>query len=216
MMAAGGDAGYRVGGTGGPARNVVHAVLSLGAVSALWLLPAGHGRAVLVAAAVVAVSTDLIRLQSSRVSHYFLDIFGRLLRADETHRFCRATSLAVGFGLTALIFPAQLAVAGMLYAGIADPAASWVGRRFGRHRFRNGKSVEGSTAFFIVAVGVGILLPGLGIAAALAVASLLAALELGLGGKGENLLLPIAGTVAVWMVASCCFGGQGGLTGLVG
>lgn len=43
----------------------------------------------------------------------------------------------------------------MLFLVIGDPTAAWVGTFYGKHRFSNGKSVEGIVAFIVVCSVVG-------------------------------------------------------------
>ncbi|NJF25198.1 diacylglycerol/polyprenol kinase family protein [Thermococcus sp. Bubb.Bath] len=59
------------------------------------------------------------------------------------------------FALASLIviyfFDRNIAVAAITVATLGDAMAAIIGVRFGRHRFKNGKSLEGSLAYFITA-----------------------------------------------------------------
>ncbi|WP_048151120.1 diacylglycerol/polyprenol kinase family protein [Palaeococcus ferrophilus] len=48
-------------------------------------------------------------------------------------------------------FPPDIAVGAIAVATLGDAVAAMVGKPFGKHRFKNGKSVEGSIAYFAVA-----------------------------------------------------------------
>lgn len=96
--------------------------------------------------------------------------------------------------------PAAYAAA-ILTLALGDTAAALIGRSFGRHRYAVGrarKSVEGSCAFFAVAVLVGALVPGaLGLAAVAAFA-LATTLAEALAGDGlDNAAIPLAGLLAL-------------------
>lgn len=182
-------------------RSLAHLGLSIPAVAVLWWLPSPYGSIVLVLSAVLALLTDLLRLHNPRVARLFAGLVGEMFRPEEELRLCRATTLAAGFALVAVLFPVQPAVAGMLYAGMADPAASLVGRRFGRSRYGNGKSLSGAAAFAVVALGIGICLPFISFLQACLLALGLAALEVAWGRWDDNLLLPLAGAAGVWFLS---------------
>ncbi len=50
-----------------------------------------------------------------------------------------------------ILFPQMVAIGAISVATIGDAVAAIIGRPFGKHRFKNGKSWEGSIAFFISA-----------------------------------------------------------------
>ena len=56
---------------------------------------------------------------------------------------------AIAALINILIFPKEIAIATIIVATISDALAAIVGKALGRHRFKNGKSFEGSAAFFL-------------------------------------------------------------------
>ncbi|WP_175058999.1 diacylglycerol/polyprenol kinase family protein [Thermococcus sp. 2319x1] len=48
-------------------------------------------------------------------------------------------------------FPREIAIGAITVATLGDAIAAIVGKPFGKHRFKNGKSVEGSLAYFLSA-----------------------------------------------------------------
>ncbi len=56
-----------------------------------------------------------------------------------------------GAFLTLLIFPEQIAAAGIAVLAIADSASTLIGKRFGKHKIFENKTLEGSLGFFISA-----------------------------------------------------------------
>jgi len=60
------------------------------------------------------------------------------------------------FTLAALIiiylFPEDIAIGAIATATLGDAMAAIIGKSFGRHRFKNGKSIEGSSAYFLTAL----------------------------------------------------------------
>ncbi len=59
-----------------------------------------------------------------------------------------------GAFLTLLIFPEQIAAAGITVLAIGDSTSTLIGKKFGRHRIFENKTLEGSLAFFVSAAAV--------------------------------------------------------------
>lgn len=180
-------------------RNAVHAGLSLAAAAvAYWLDPVAAA-IVLAAATGAALSVELARRVSTGAARAF-DRLSGLLKRGEVTRLTGATHLSVGFTVTAVILPGAPTLAGILFAGVADPVAAVVGRRFGRVRYPGGKSVVGSLAFLVAALVLGLAV-GLGTGAAVLVAGVLTVVEAFTLPIDDNLYLPLAGAAIVALVA---------------
>ena len=52
-------------------------------------------------------------------------------------------------GVTTLLFPLPFSIIAFLCMMFGDTAAALIGRKFGKHKFSNGKSMEGCAAFLI-------------------------------------------------------------------
>lgn len=176
-------------------RKAIHAAVSVAAAGVVWQLPVGLTRPLLIVAFLVAVLIDWLRRRSPRVRGVFQRHFGPMLRHREAQRWTGATTLAAGFALAALVAPPFVAAIAILTAGLSDAAAALVGRRFGRHRTVAGKSLEGSVACFVVALGLFWLAPGTTLAAAATLALLLTAIELVPLPVDDNLVLPLAAAI---------------------
>ncbi len=98
-------------------------------------------------------------------------------------------------------------VAAILALSCGDAAAALIGRRFGRHPYALGrarKSLEGSAAFFVVAVLVCAVFPRAESIAAVAAFALATTLAEAFAGDGfDNAAIPLAGLLALRM-----FGGN--------
>lgn len=181
-------------------RKALHVILTLAAAAILWWAPALTAQALLVAAALLAVTVEAGRRSGPGAEAAFLGIFGALMRPREAVSVTGATTLAVGLALTALLFPKGAALAGFLYVGLADAASAVVGRRWGNHRYGNGKSLEGSAAFFVTALLIGLALPGIGLVLAGASALALTAVEAVTLPVDDNLFLPVAGAAVIRVI----------------
>lgn len=186
---------------GAGTRKLIHVAASLVAVAVVWRLDYPAGAVVLAAATSVALAVELARRAAPRFGLAFQRVFGTMLTVRETERLTGATTLAVGFTVAATLFPGWPAIAGMLVAGVADPVAALAGRRFGRRRYRGGKSVEGSAAFFLVAFLLLCALPSIGTAAAILLAAALTVVEAPTLRYDDNLYLPGLGALLVALVS---------------
>lgn len=179
-------------------RRLLHAV----SPALLLLVPLGGLallRWTLVAAIAVAAAIEALRLSRARVNAV-LACAVPAFRPVESRRPTGATWLAVGYAISAWL-PPPGPQAGLLVGGLADPAASLVGSRWGhggeRGRENGGKTAVGTLGFAAVAVVV-LLVLGLRPTAVALVAVAGALVERFSGPIDDNVLVPpVAGLVAV-------------------
>lgn len=182
-------------------RKSIHVVLSLVVVVVVWRLPRLHAAMVLAAATLLALAVERARRADGPFDRLFHHHLGRLLRDREKDRLTGATTLAMGYTVTVLAFPTVPAITGILVAGVADAVAAVVGKRFGRLRYRGGKSVEGSVGFLIlVTATVAIAVPAFHPLIVLTLAFMLTGIEAFSFAVPDNLYLPVA-TAAVIQAA---------------
>lgn len=180
------------------ARKAIHIVAALVATGIAWRAPERVATTILAGAALLALTIEVARLYIAPARRVFYRVVGFMLRPHERCRITGATTLALGFAGAILLFPPHMAAVGFLYAGVGDAAAALIGRRFGRHRTARGKSLEGSVAFFLVAVLAGWATPGIGLLPATCAAFATTLLEAGSLPIDDNLYLPAAGAAATW------------------
>ena len=143
--------------TAGPrhARRLVHAGLGAGVASLLWALE--PSRAISGAAAAGAVAglfgLDVARLAVPRLNLWFHRLLRSLLLPREARRVASSTWYMAGILAAVALFPLEAAVPAIWVLALADPAAGWVGRRWGRRRLGTG-TLEGFAAFALVAGAV--------------------------------------------------------------
>ena len=121
----------------------------------LWLL---------IPATVITVIVEILRLNSPAIEARVRTMFGGIMREHELAETHRKISGAAWVLLSAtfcvIVFPTMITIAGFTILIVSDTAAALIGRRFGRNRF-NGKSLEGSLAFFLTAIAVVAIVMGL-------------------------------------------------------
>ena len=188
------------------ARNVFHVCWGLFAlVLILVLLP--HSGLVWAASvfAAYAWTMEVGRKVSPKFNERVMRMYGKVAHPHEWHRVNSGTWYATALVILAYSATSQVCGIAVAILTFADPAAALIGRRWGRIRLIHGRSLEGTTTFFVVgtlaALTIG-LLGGLGFAPALVVAacaSVVAALAELLSHRiDDNLTVPLAGMVGAW------------------
>jgi len=153
-------------------------------------------------AAVIAVAVELLRHNNPAFGRFFRTTVGFMVREKEWGRVSGATYVLVAALLSVWLFPRNVAIAGLLILSISDSAASLVGLKYGRSQFL-GKSLAGSFAFFVTALGILVLaLPdSRGIAFVAATVATLAeaipSLRFGRLELSDNLLIPLCTGAAI-------------------
>ncbi|MBR4718489.1 MAG: phosphatidate cytidylyltransferase [Lentisphaeria bacterium] len=85
------------------------------------------------------------------VTPLYKKLFGKMARESEPgkFRFSGAPPMYASACLTALCFSHRVAACAFAILILSDTSAALIGRKWGRHRFFNGKSLEGSLAFLL-------------------------------------------------------------------
>lgn len=101
----------------------------------------------------VSALIDVFRLLDKEFNSWFMKLFCLLIREIEEKRFNGSTFICLSFFLVILFFPARIAITSMFFLSLGDAAAELWGKNFGRIKIFD-KSLEGTTAFFLVAFGI--------------------------------------------------------------
>ncbi|PZC49092.1 MAG: glycerol-3-phosphate acyltransferase PlsY [Chloroflexi bacterium] len=189
-----------------PMRRVIHVGLGGGIAAAALFAPIPWVRAVVVVLALGFVSLDVARLISPQINRHVLRWFQPLMKASEkSKRVTGASYMLLAVALCLLVFERDVAAAAILFLTVGDPAASLVGQRYGRRRIGQ-KSIEGTLAFFGIALAVGLALFWAGkldspwMAAAGSGSAALA--ELAPLPIDDNIWIPLAGALAIVLTGS--------------
>ncbi|MBI5863721.1 MAG: phosphatidate cytidylyltransferase [Planctomycetes bacterium] len=152
---------------------------------------------ILVPLVAFALIVETARQFSPSVQQVVHRLLGSILRIEEKRLFTGATYVVISCLIMIAFFPKGIAIATLLFMSISDALASLVGQRVPSARFL-GKSVAGSSAFFLSAAAIAAwqlphaLIVGLcgAVAATLAEA---ASLRWGAMKIDDNLAIPVAG-----------------------
>jgi dolichol kinase len=186
-------------------RKAIH-VASVAVPVFVWFSHPPVAVAVLGAVAAAAATVDLARLRFRGPRYRFLRLTRPLLRPHERRGLAGATWMALAYFAAVALFPTPVAVAAMLFNGLGDAAAAVVGRRWGRHRTRAGKSWEGFAAGLVVnaavAAGISTLPLTFPLAAAFAGALAASLLEMADLPLDDNLWVTVGGGLALAAAAA--------------
>lgn len=145
-----------------PMRRVIHVSLGLGFAAGALFAPISWVRIVIVVLALGFAFLDALRLMSPQINRHVQRWFGPMMKSAEMGaRVTGATYMLLAVALCLLVFEKEVAAAAILFLTVGDPVASLVGQRYGRRRVGQ-KSIEGTLAFWGVALVVGVALFGAG------------------------------------------------------
>ncbi len=183
-----------------PWRRVFHAANGLVIAGALALLEPSRelaaGLLALLAAGLFAL--DLVRLGHSGANRLFFTLLRPFASPREAAGIASSTWYIVGCLFAVALFPPEIAIASILVLAIADPLASYIGRRWGRIPFGTG-TVEGTAVFALTAFALLALQVPPGPAAGAALSTAL--LERAPWPLDDNLVIPVtAGTALVLLL----------------
>lgn len=190
------------------ARSFFHALSGLSAVAAIaalrerrWLI------AIAAAWSLFAWTSELLRRRYRGANLRLMRVLGPIAHPHEWHKVNSATWFCSGLLALSILAPLRAAALGCVVLALGDPAAALVGRRFGRTRLVNGRSLEGTLTFAAVgtlaSLAVFPLLPGAPtstLAVALTAGAVGAATELLSRRVDDNLSIPVVTATAVALV----------------
>src|SRR5690606_21101588 len=101
---------------------------------------------------------DMLRFYVPALNRRVRQDFGPFMRDYELNSLSGSTWFFFSSLISIALFPKAAVALGLLYLGLGDPLASWVGLRWGKRRLPGGKSLEGSLTFFGVSTVAGVLL----------------------------------------------------------
>lgn len=103
------------------------------------------------------IVVDLTRHQWPSANRALLSVFHPIMREHERHALAGTTYLMLGVFLIILLFPRPVATLALLFLGVADPLASYVGIIYGRDKIWGQKSLQGTMAAFVACTVVAAL-----------------------------------------------------------
>lgn len=193
------------------ARSAFHVGSGLLALAMIYWVLSSTGMLIIAAGfATWGWTMEAWRRVNPKVNARLMAFFGPVSHPHEHWRVNSATWYASALLLLALIGQPLLCAIAVTVLALADPAAGLIGRKWGRTKLVNGRSLEGSSTFFVVgtlaAFGVAAGMYGVAIVPALLIA-LAAALpatlaELFSRVLDDNFTVPVAAALGGWVAMS--------------
>lgn len=156
---------------------------------------------------------EITRRKSPEINKRLMHVFRHVSHPHEVHQINSATWYASALLLLALTQEPTVMVVGVLVLAFADPAAAIIGRRFGRIKLVNGRTLEGCatfavvgglTAFAVLSLAGGAFLPSyeLGVRVVMAIAAgvLGSVAELYSRRVDDNFSIPVTSALGAWVV----------------
>lgn len=101
----------------------------------------------LTAGILLMLCVDTLRFQFKPLNRLFVTVVGSLLKEEEKKRYNATIPYFTACLLLLWFFSDVTATLACIFLMVGDPFAAYVGGRYGRVRFWNGKSLEGLLAF---------------------------------------------------------------------
>ena len=137
-------------------RNAYHVASAAGSLALLEMAPSWTiVIAVGWAFAASAWTMELTRRLDPRINTLLMRLFGPVAHPHEAHRVNSGTWYVSAMAVLAMTREPVACALALTTLGAGDPVAAIVGRRWGRRAWKNGRTVEGSTAFVVASVLVG-------------------------------------------------------------
>jgi dolichol kinase len=152
-----------------------------------------------------------LRHYNARARSILFWIFSPIAHPHERYRVNSSTWFATALVVIGLLFEPMICAVAVIILGLADPAAAVVGRRLGRLKLVNGRTVEGSATFVVVGALAATavlriwhpeLSPGAALIIALGAAVPAALAELYSRRIDDNFSVPMTAAIGGWAAAA--------------
>ncbi|MDE2836814.1 MAG: hypothetical protein OXL97_04805 [Chloroflexota bacterium] len=184
-------------------RRVFHLIAGSTLPLGILFLPLDTAQWLLIGGSLGAAALEVLRGLVGSVNDWFVRRVP-LFKAAERTRITGATFMWLAATFLVFVSEKEIAVLAMLFLSVGDPFAALIGVRDHRTR-RFGKSLAGTAAFTVTALGAGLLVslhPDVPLAWWLAPGAVMAALvELAPVPLDDNLTVPIASATAMALLA---------------
>jgi dolichol kinase len=184
-------------------RKLYHLIGGLVLMSVYYLAGRSNAFAIYAVLFVVMLAFDIVRLKFPEVNRLVFRYFGSFIRNSEEKKLTGTPFYILGVALSFALFDSHVAATAVGFLAFGDVAASAIGEQYGKTKIRD-KSVEGTVAFVIAAIGAGLLFHIIGIGSkpgvAISGAVVAAGVELLPVQVNDNLAIPlIAGAVMQYL-----------------
>ena len=184
-------------------RRIFHLLAGSSLPLGILFLPLDTVEWLLIAGSLTAVAAEVLRGLVDSVNDWMVRRLP-FFKEAESRQITGATYMLLSATFLVFVFEKEVAVLALLFLSVGDPFAALIGVR-DHHARRFGKSLAGSTAFAVVALGAGLLAtlhPDVPLAWWIVPGAVVAALtELAPLPLDDNLTVPIVAAAAMALLA---------------
>lgn len=124
------------------------------------VLPRPWAIAVMIAANLLIISFEVVRLRRCRIWNLLAPVFGPMVRPKEKRgNFTGALYILLSALFCIIFFNKYIAATAITFIIVGDVGSAMVGRRWGKHKLLGSKTLEGSLAFLVIALLVTTAIP---------------------------------------------------------
>ncbi len=191
------------------ARSGFHVLAGVIALLVIEYVPWTFVLAIPAALCVVAWTMEIGRRFSDGWNEVMMRLFAHVAHPHERYRVNSSTWFLTALTILAIIGEPVAGALAVMVLGVGDPAAALVGRRWGRTKLVNNRSLEGTATFFVVAAVTCLAVLaiwhadlgwGTRIVAAVVASAVGALVELFSRRLDDNFAIPVSVGLAVWVV----------------
>jgi len=100
---------------------------------------------------------EFLRFRNDKIQELFFKLVGGLLKSHEKEKVHGSVPFFIGMAIAFGFFPKQIAVLSIIFLITGDPSAAYFGGKYGKRRFKNGKSVIGTASGIAACFLVGVI-----------------------------------------------------------
>ena len=139
---------------------------------------------------IVFLIIDILRIKNAYIKKLYNTFFKSITRDSENNSLTGASYVFISSSLVILMFSKSLAIASLMIMSISDTLAAIIGRLYGSIHI-NGKTLEGSIAFFLSSVAIVSIFPELNLLTAI-ISVIIATITELYSAVDDNLSVPIS------------------------
>ena len=139
---------------------------------------------------IIFLIIDILRIKNAYIKKLYNTFFKSITRDSENNSLTGASYVFISSSLVILLFSKSLAIASLMIMSISDTLAAIIGRLYGSIHI-NGKTLEGSIAFFLSSVAIVSIFPKLNLLTAI-ISVIIATITELYSAVDDNLSVPIS------------------------
>jgi len=171
-------------------------------IPAIYLIfPRAWAIGLMIAANVMIISFEVVRLRRCRIWGALSRIFGKMIRPQEQNgNFTGALYILLAGVLCIVFFNKYIAATAITFIIVGDVASAMVGRKWGKNKLLGSKTLEGSLAFLVVALVIAAAIPHVPWSVGF-IGALVATVAEGLSiHRDDNLTVPLAAGLTMYLL----------------